>query len=152
MPASKRSCEQDTGSPQVPAVLAQELRWRRAFPGEDRQLSVLRRWISSLLPECAARDDVICVATELSTNAVQHTASGRGGWFIAEITRYSQVVRVAVADCGAATEPQLMGDLLADHRRGLLLVRSLSVRTGVVGDARGRLVWAEIIWDSLDES
>jgi hypothetical protein len=110
-------------------------------------LGLLRRWISALLPECPARDDVVCVATELCTNAVRHTDSGRGGWFIAEITWCGQVVRVAVADSGAATEPQLMGDPLADHGRGLLIVRALSVRTGVVGGARGRLVWAEIVWE-----
>ena len=151
MPASNRSCAQDTASPAVSAVLTQELRWRRVFPGEERQLWLLRRWIAALLPECPARNDVVCVATELGTNAVRHTASGRGGWFIAEVTWYSQVVRVAVADSGAPTEPQLAGDPLADHGRGLLIVRALSVRTGVVGDARARLVWADIPWNNAGE-
>lgn len=31
--------------------------------------------------------------------------------------------------------------------RGLLMVRELSVRCGARGDARGRVVWADITWD-----
>jgi len=40
------------------------------FPGEERQLAVLRRWLATLLPACPARDDVILVATELASNAI----------------------------------------------------------------------------------
>jgi hypothetical protein len=122
------------------------LRWRRAFPGEDRQLGVLRRWLESLLPECAARDDVACVATELGTNAVRHTASGQGGSFAVEITWDGQAVRVAVADEGAPGAPQVLDDPASETGRGLLVVRGLSVRTGVCGDHRGRLVWADVPW------
>ncbi|HUZ56748.1 MAG TPA: ATP-binding protein, partial [Streptosporangiaceae bacterium] len=133
--------------PAPPTRPAAEFRWRRAFPGEERQLGLLRRWIALLLPECPARDDVACVATELGTNAIRHTASGQGGWFITEITWYCVVVRVAVADCGAPTGPVLVDDPAAEHGRGLVVVRGLSARTGVVGDARGRLVWADVPWD-----
>jgi hypothetical protein len=82
-------------------------------------------------------------------------------------------VRVAVADGGAGTTPELtpgtdplgpgplgldspgIGPLSADqlgsaqlseHGRGLRVVRALAARTGVCGDHRGRLVWAEIQW------
>jgi serine/threonine-protein kinase RsbW len=128
------------------------LRWRRVFPGEERQLGVLRRWLESLLPECPARGDVACVATELGTNAVRHTASGRGGWFGVEITWYRQVVRVEVADGGAPGGPQVLDDPAADHGRGLLVVRGLSVRTGVYGDHRGRLVWADVPWGEAGDA
>jgi len=121
------------------------LRWRRVFPGEERQLGVLRRWLEALLPECPARGDVASVATELGTNAA-HTASGRGGWFAVEITWHRQAVRVAVADGGAPGAPRVIDDLAAEHGRGLLVVRGLSVRTGVCGDHRGRLVWADVPW------
>jgi len=121
-------------------------RWRRVFPGEERQLGVLRRWLELLLPQCPARDDVACVATELGTNAVRHTASGRGSWFAVEITWHRQAVRVAVADGGAPGAPRVIDDPAADHGRGLLVVRGLSVRTGVCGDHRGRLVWADVPW------
>jgi hypothetical protein len=116
------------------------------FPGEERQLGLLRRWLASLLPDCPARDDVAGVATELGANAIKHTASGQGGRFAIEITWYGPVVRVAVADSGAPGGPRLVDDPDSEHGRGLLVVCGLSVRTGVCGDDRGRLVWADIPW------
>ena len=122
------------------------MRWRRVFPGDERQLSVLRRWLESLLPDCVARDDVASVATELGANAIRHTASGRGGWFAVELTWHQLAVRVAVADRGSPGEPRVIDDPAGEHGRGLLLVQGLSVRTGVCGDRRGRMVWADVPW------
>jgi len=126
------------------------MRWRRVFPGEERQLSAMRRWLASSLPQCPARDDVICVATELGTNAIRHTASGRGGWFAVEIVWHRAAVRILVADCGAPDGPRVIDDPDGEHGRGLLVVQGLSVRTGVCGDHRGRLVWADIPWGGAD--
>jgi len=42
-------------------------------------------------------------------------------------------------------------DPAAEDGRGLLLLRGLSVRTGVVGDQRGRLIWADIPWVGAPE-
>jgi serine/threonine-protein kinase RsbW len=122
------------------------LRWRQAFPGHELQLHRLRRWLESLLPACPARDDVLLVAVELAANAIAHTASGHGGWFLTEITWHGPVVRVVVADGGSEEEPHLVDDPMAEHGRGLRLVRELSTRMGMAGDARGRMVWAEISW------
>jgi anti-sigma regulatory factor (Ser/Thr protein kinase) len=129
------------------ADAADVLRRQQVFPGDERQLGALRRWLASLLPPCPARDDVLSVATELATNALQHTASGHGGWFAVEVTWYGSIVRVAVADGGGPAEPHVIGDATAEHGRGLLLVRGLSVRAGMSGDHHSRLVWAEIAWD-----
>jgi anti-sigma regulatory factor (Ser/Thr protein kinase) len=118
------------------------------FPGEQCQLGALRRWLASLLPDGPARDDLVLVATELASNAVCHTASGRGGWFAVEITWYPTVVRIAVADGGGTRLPRVIEDPGAERGRGLLLVRGLSLRTGARGDHRGRLVWAEVRWDA----
>jgi hypothetical protein len=105
----------------------------------------MREWLSTLLPPGPARHDVLSVATELGSNALRHTAS-RGSWFAVEITWHQSMVQVAVADCGGSGEPHLINDLDAEHGRGLLLVRGLSVRSGYAGDQRGRLVWAQIEW------
>jgi serine/threonine-protein kinase RsbW len=122
-------------------------RWRRVFPGQRRELAQVRRWLSALLPECRARDDLLSIATELGSNAIQHTASGReGGWFAVEVIWHQSMVQVAVADCGGPAEPQVIEDPDGERGRGLLLVRGLSVRTGWTGDRRGRLVWAQIAW------
>jgi hypothetical protein len=121
--------------------------WQRVFPGEKHQLAALRRWVESVLPDCPERYDVACVTTELGTNAIRHTASGRGGWFGVEITCYESIVRIAVTDCGAPGEPRMIDDPAAEHGRGLQVVRGLSVRTGTCGDQDGRLVWADVGWD-----
>lgn len=123
------------------------LRWRRVFPGHERELPALRRWLSSLLPDCPARDDVLCVGTELASNAVQHTLSGRGARFAVEVAVHRSVVQIVVADCGGPGEPHLINDPDAERGRGLLLVQGLSVSTGFIGDRRGRLVWAQVGWN-----
>jgi len=51
---------------------------------------------------------------------------------------------------GSLSIDQLGSDQLSEHGRGLRVVRALAERTGVCGDHRGRLVWAEIRWDSGD--
>ncbi len=130
----------DPGSPLAPVW-----RWRRVFPGHQRELAQLRRWLSALLPECPARDDVLSVTTELGSNALQHSASGQdGGWFAVEVTWRQSVVQVAVADCGGPAEPKVINDPDGERGRGLLLVHGTSLRTGWTGDRRGRLVWAQI--------
>jgi hypothetical protein len=104
----------------------------------------MRRWLASLLPDCPARDDVTVVASELTSNAVLHTASGQGGWFAVEIIWYPLVVRVTVEDGGAPAGPRLIDDPERTHGRGLRVVHGMSIRTGVYGDHRGRQVWAEV--------
>jgi serine/threonine-protein kinase RsbW len=146
MVAASGGPERGMDVPGTPPQLRPGMRWRRVFPGEERQLGELRRWLASLLPDCPARDDVALVATELGSNAVLHTGSGRGGWFAVEITWHERVTRVAVADSGGPSEPQVTDDPAADHGRGLLLVHGLSIRTGTCGDNRGRMVWADVPW------
>jgi anti-sigma regulatory factor (Ser/Thr protein kinase) len=123
-----------------------ELWWRRVFPGEECQISALRRWLTALLPECSCRDDVVTVAVELATNALKFTASGKGGSFAVEITWYGTIVRVGVVDDGAPDGPHVIEDPLSEHGRGMVIVQALSSRVGVCGDHRGRLVWADIAW------
>lgn len=144
--ASVEAPTRGTGLLAGPVEPASGLRWRRVFPGEERQLRLLRQWIASLLPECPARDDVASVVTELGSNTIRHTLSGQDGVFIVEITCHEQVIRVAVLDNGGPTEPTVVDDPLGESGRGLQVVRGLSARTGFAGDYRGRLVWAEVAW------
>jgi serine/threonine-protein kinase RsbW len=122
------------------------LRWRQVFDGDEAQVREVRQWLTRLLPECPSRDDVVLVASELSGNAIAHTASGRGGLFAVEVTWQGATVRVSVADAGAPSVPRLIDDPMADGGRGLLIVQNLCSRTGVSGDHRGRLVWGEVFW------
>jgi histidine kinase-like protein len=150
MPATSGAPERSTGASSAPPGLTPGAWWRRVFPGEERQLAEVRRWLTGLLPPCPARDDVTIVASELAGNAVKHTASGRGEWLAVELTYYGPVVRVGVFDRGGLSEPEVVDDPFSEHGRGLLVVRGLSVRTGVSGGHAGRLVWADINWSQAD--
>ena len=83
---------------------------------------------------------------ELGTNAVQHTASGAGGWFTVAVTRRATVVRLDVTDEGGPCSPQVDADPMSDCGRGLVIVRALAESCGVRGDRGGRTVWAEMAW------
>jgi hypothetical protein len=138
----------------VPGRMAglERLRRRGVFPGRGAELGQLRRWLASLLPDAPARDDVVLVAVELATNAIKHTASGKGGYFTVEITCAGEpgTVRVTVTDGGAAAGPvwPASPDPLDGHGLGLQLVRALTARSGASGDSCGRRVWAEVPWSS----
>jgi len=155
VPAANPGYAPATGPPGGGHVAADgSLLWWRAFPGRDDQIREVRRWLAGLLPGVPERDDVVTVAVELATNAIRHSASGRGGVVAVEVTWSGPVMRVAVADGGAPHGPRLSPGTggLAERGRGLHLVRALSVRTGVCGDHRGRLVWAEVGWPAPEAS
>ena len=105
---------------------------------------MLRHWLASLLPRCPAQADIAAVATELAANAIRHTKSGTGGSFSVALSRRPGVIWIAVADEGGGGEPRVIEEPGSEAGRGLLVVRALSLRTGVAGDDRGRTVWAEV--------
>lgn len=130
-----------------PPATGSSLHWRTVLPGQPCALQDVRRWIETLLPPCPARDDVITVAVELGTNAVKYTASGQDGWFTAQITWHTAIVRIAVQDSGAPLGPRRLDDPAGEHGRGLKIVHALAVRYGVSGGPQGRLVWADLPWE-----
>lgn len=92
-------------------------------------------------------DDVALVVTELSANAIKHTASGGpGGRFVVELERCDSHVQVTVTDMGAGTEPALSAADPASETavtgRGLFLVDALAVKWGCEQMPGGRHVWA----------
>src|SRR6201996_6613236 len=94
------------GAELYPAEEERGLRWMRVFPGTLDQVAEARRFVACLLDECPARDALVSCASELSANAVVHTASGTGGFFTVEVTcPRSGVARVSVTDAGGPTEP-----------------------------------------------
>lgn len=122
------------------------MRWRRVFPGQEDQVGRVRRFVAELLAGYPERDDVALCATELATNAIRHTASGRGGFFAIELSWAAMTIRLAVADGGALTSPVLRQhgpDTLEEAGRGLDVVASLCDSYGSEGDHRGRVVWAQ---------
>jgi anti-sigma regulatory factor (Ser/Thr protein kinase) len=115
-----------------------------------------RRFVAEMLPGCPAREVLVTCVSELSTNAIAHSASGRGGTFtVAVDLPRDGVARIAVTDQGGASVPvarpldPMAPGLMAEGGRGLALVAACTSRWGVAeGGARGpgRIVWAEACW------
>jgi serine/threonine-protein kinase RsbW len=122
------------------------MRWCKVFPGQEDQIPCVRTFVSQLLADHPDRADIVMCAAELAANAVQHTASGRDGFFATEVTWTGQTVRVAVADGGAGTVPPLGPDLSGPGAdSGLGRLAQLASRCGTEGDHRGRVVWAQFL-------
>jgi hypothetical protein len=118
--------------------------FRQVFPGDECQLRHVRRWLAANLPGCPVLDEVVSIATELGSNAIRHSATGRDGKFTIVITRAASCVQVAVSDAGGPGEPRVLADPDGEHGRGLVLVRGLAARMGTDGGPGGRTVWAQI--------
>ena len=54
---------------------------RRVFPGHPDQVRQARRFVARALDGCPAADDAVLGVSELASNAIQHTRSGKGGRF-----------------------------------------------------------------------
>ncbi|MFF0861403.1 ATP-binding protein [Nonomuraea sp. NPDC003560] len=125
--------------------------WRRAFAGRADQSAAARRMVGQLLADTGRADDARWVTAELVSNALRHSFSGRErGFFLVEVLRGAESVRIVVYDLGGGSVPdfsQTPGSVpeLAEDGRGLAAVAELADRTGVAGNAAtGHAVWAEL--------
>jgi len=128
--------------------------WTRRFRGGADQVLEVRRWLEELLPECAARADVLLLASELCTNSIVHSRSGEaGGQFSVDVDWAPALARVVIGDQGSAKTPAIApragGDaLLGESGRGLLLVDSVADDWGTTSRPNRRWVWADIDWQA----
>ena len=122
---------------------------RRVRLRADRHApAAVRTMIRQLLDEAQLADmadDVLLLATELTTNAVLHAGTDLDVTVDVDATR----VHVAVADGHRGELPVLdptsaMRRPLLSHGRGLILVDRIATRWGVVHDNFGKSVWFDI--------
>ncbi len=97
---------------------------RRVFPGVKDQVARARLFVGDVLDGCPAADDAVLLTSELVTNAIAHTASGRGGKVIVTVYRGDTGVRVDVLDDGSDQVP-----VVRLGRRG----QGIRVRAGAGG-------------------
>lgn len=121
--------------------------WARAFPGIPQQVGAARRFAVSLLDGSLFCDDAVLVVSELFTNALLHTESGKpGGLVIVQVSRWLLGVRVAVTDQGSDQLPVICGvgpgGEIADSGNGLRMVSQLAEHLGWHDDASGRTICA----------
>jgi serine/threonine-protein kinase RsbW len=146
------------GADACPADNELGLRWLRAFAGTKAHVAEVRRFVACLLAEHPAREALITCVSELSANAVVHTASGCGGFFTVEVScPRSGVARVSVTDAGGPTEPAAGAPVAAEPGDedvddlpvcglGLALVAATATCWGYYDTGSGRTVWAEASW------
>ena len=120
---------------------------RRVFPGSADQVGRARQFVGQVLGECPAADDAVLLTSELVTNAVTHTASGRGGKIVVTVYRADTRVRVEVRDDGSDQVPVVRAyGLAGESGCGLGLVELMAQCWGYRGGRLGRIVWFMLEW------
>lgn len=122
--------------------------WSRYFPGRADQVAQARLFVASVLAGRPEAEVAALVVSELSTNAVRHTASGGpDGLFAVTVRREEDRAMISVQDMGAAGEPAICdpeGDGPGESGRGLVLVAAIAKDWGAARNRLGWQVWAEL--------
>ena len=121
---------------------------RMRLPASDQAPRIARHFVLDRLPSDSSAhllQAAALVVTELATNAVVHG----GARIEVRITRRAHQVRIAVLDSRPVetfTLPdQIAGE--AEHGRGLVMVRALSLRFGALPTVTG----GKMVWSLLDD-
>ncbi|AZS89973.1 ATP-binding protein [Streptomyces griseoviridis] len=125
--------------------------WGVSCPGLPEEVSRARRWTRDILRGSPFAEDAELIVSELSANAILHTASGREyGSFHLAVAVSAQVVAVSVTDDGGTgTAPKVEHqDQDAEHGRGLGMVNALAHRVIVHASGTGRTITAELFTDA----
>lgn len=131
-----------------PAHTRPERQARHSFPGLPEQVGEARRWALHTLTSWGldVPEQFALVVTELATNAIDHTHSGReGGQFTLRLALHADHIRTTVRDAGprqGRTPTRRTPNLSAQHGRGLSLVDALTRAWGPLKIGTG--VWAEV--------
>lgn len=122
-------------------------------PGRPEQVQAARVFVGETLGAAHPGSAVaVLLVSELVTNSVLHSDSGRPGKTITiTVIGVPEGVRVEVLDAGGASAPfvQAGADDLAEHGRGLRLVSDLSARWGYRNDNAGLITWFEVEAETL---
>ncbi|MFG1612095.1 ATP-binding protein [Nonomuraea wenchangensis] len=120
----------------------------KQFPATEISVFRAREWARSLLSPGAPRpvlDDALLLLSEVVTNAITHSDSGRApaGVVTVRIARIGTAVQVEVTDAGSSTSaPAVQAPTLDDDTgRGLWMVVMLADSWGSEHDENHGKVW-----------
>jgi serine/threonine-protein kinase RsbW len=120
---------------------------RRIFPGSYDQVRQVRLFVTRVLEGCPVADEAVLLASELATNAIAHTASGRSGKFVVNVYRDDTRLMVTVRDDGSDQAPAVRpGGEIAESGYGLGLVELMAHGWGHCGGSQCRVVWFILEW------
>ncbi|WP_432119625.1 ATP-binding protein [Streptomyces sp. bgisy032] len=125
--------------------------WGLSCPGFPEEVSRARRWTRDILRGSPLADDAEQIVSELSANAIIHTASGmKSGSFHLALAVSPQVVALSVTDeGGTGTAPKVEHqDAQAEHGRGLDMVSAIAHRVVVYDNHGGYTVTAELFTEA----
>jgi anti-sigma regulatory factor (Ser/Thr protein kinase) len=119
-------------------------------PGEPEQVSRARGFVARTLTEAGLprvdSDAATLLTSELVTNAVLHTDSGKpGGMVSVVVLGLPDGVLVEVTDGGSASAPVVKADALAGEGQGLYLVQQMASQWGYRRDLAGTTVWFHLV-------
>ncbi|MGW6021439.1 ATP-binding protein [Streptomyces sp. NPDC055099] len=127
--------------------------WGLTCPGFPEEVSRARRWTRDILRDSPLVEDAELIVSELSANAILHTASGhQSGSFSLAVEVSPQMVALSVTDDGGTrtapkVEHQDQGQE-AEHGRGLGMVSAIAHRVVVHDSDKGHTVTAELFTDA----
>lgn len=117
----------------------------QVFPAGPEQVGAARRFVGRLLAGTPVADDAVLCVSELASNCVSYSVSGRpGGTFTVRVEPHDgDYVWLEVADQGGPWRPPA-----PDGRvHGLEIVRRLASESGVAGSVfTGWEAWARLDW------
>ena len=121
------------------------------IPGCPEHVAGARAFVARLAG--AAAETAVLLTSELVTNALLYTRSGRGGVVTVVVLDLPDGLLVEVADDGSPDRgPGVSGDRYAACGHGLFLVEQLAARWGYRQDGAGTTVWFQVgTWDSTAE-
>lgn len=113
----------------------------RVYPPTLDAVREARRFVRACVGDGSpVVEDIMLVASELTSNAVCHARSA----FAVEVSVLGDRVRVGVRDASAASPVLMPMTAIAESGRGVATVAAVSTRWGIDAHAVGKTVWAEL--------
>jgi anti-sigma regulatory factor (Ser/Thr protein kinase) len=126
------------------------------FPGLAASVPHIRRYVRTAVAKHGSviADIAELLASEIATNSLVHSRSGRpGGRILVTVADGDRTIRVQVRDQGggsAVPHVRAAADPIAEHGHGLLLVKRLAARWGAQRtDDGGTITWFEVACDGV---
>ncbi len=142
--ATGHRAEQEDAPPSSrPAAPPPDILGTLRIAGQRRNVAQARAFVAASLGSAhPCLDEAVLLCSELVTNAVVHTDSGRpGGTITIVLLSRGDVVQVEVTDDGSASTPVVKDEVLVPEGHGLFLVEQLAVGWGYSRDERSTTVW-----------